>query len=186
MALKLSILIAGIPKRDEIRQILVSSLVKQLNYPVNNSDRVEIIIDPSTSYNIGTKRNLLLNRAIGDYIVFIDDDDTVSADYISKILQAIETGPDCVGISGTITTNGQNERQWHISKEFKMWYERGNVYYRTPNHISPVKRELALQVGFPETAFGEDAEYSSRLLPLLKTETIVKGNIYHYDFRNDK
>ena len=66
------------------------------------------------------------------------------------------------------------------------WHQSGGIYYRTPNHISPVKRELALQAGFPEIAFGEDHEYSKRLLPLLKTETIIKENLYHYDFYEQK
>jgi len=144
---------------------------------------IEIISDDSMDYNIGTKRNKLLQQAKGEYIVFIDDDDQISHDYVSKILQACKSGFDCIGISGIITTNGSDKRQWHISKDYGRWYT-GNdgTYFRTPNHISPVKRELALQAGFPEISFGEDAEYSRRLLPLLKTETKVEGNIYHYDY----
>lgn len=147
-----------------------------------NDDSVEFAFDNSMDYNIGVKRNRLLSVAHGDYIVFIDDDDTISPDYVQKILKATETNPDCIGISGLITTNGQDKRQWHISKDFGSWYEHANCYYRTPNHISPIRRELALQAGFPEIVHGEDYEYSKRLLPLLKTEVKVEGNIYFYNY----
>jgi len=103
------------------------------------------------------------------------------------ILEAIQSNSDCIGISGIITTNGRDQRQWHISKEYGHWHTAPDgTYLRTPNHISPVKRELALQAGFPEIPFGEDAEYSRRLLPLLKTETIIKENIYHYKYVKHK
>lgn len=173
--IKLSILIATMPTRKQQLYFLMYDLQRQ-------GGDVEILTDEEMGYNIGTKRNLLLMRAQGEYIVFIDDDDQVSEDYVSKILAATSKKPDCMGISGKITFNGENEKQWHISKEYGRWYEENGVYYRTPNHISPVRRELAMQAGFPEIANGEDYEYSMRLLPLLKSETIVSGNIYHYDF----
>lgn len=176
--MKLSVLIATMPERRSQVQSLMDLLHDQYT-----GDEVEYITVCCCKTVIGKKRNVLLSAASGEYITFIDDDDQISSDYISKILTAIESGPDCIGISGTITTNGQNERQWHISKDFLMWFERGNVYYRTPNHISPVKRVLALQAGFPDIAHGEDYEYSMRLLPLLKTETKIEGNIYKYQYQ---
>ena len=177
---KLSIFIASMPDRRSQFDILYRHLKDQFDDP--NEEIVEIWFDASMEYNIGTKRNKALKIMRGDYIVMVDDDDWVTSDYISKVLTAIESTPDCVGISGTMTTNGQNEQQWHISKDYLRWHEAGGVYYRTPNHISPVRRELALQAGFPEIAHGEDYEYSMRLLPLLKTETKIEGNIYHYQY----
>lgn len=176
---KLSILIANIPSRELKMQYLVSFLTDQ-------GGDVEILTDGNMGYNIGTKRNLLLRRAMGEYIVYIDDDDEVSADYVEKILRATDGNPDCIGISGYITTNGENPKQWHISKDYGHWHEENNIYYRTPNHISPVRRELALQTKFKEVNHGEDADYSKRLLPLLKTENKVEGNIYHYIYSNYK
>lgn len=180
MAIKLSILIATMPCRREKLANLRQVLDRQL------TPEVEVITDISMNYNIGTKRNKLLDLASGKYIVFCDDDDLIASDYIEKILKAIESEPDCIGISGIITTNGAREMQWHISKDFQMWFERSNVYYRTPNHISPVKRELALAAGFPEISFGEDYEYSMRLLPLLKKEVKIPGNLYFYRYESKK
>lgn len=178
--MKLSILIATMPVRKWKLNRLLAILSPQTR------DHVEVIVDDSMDYNIGVKRNKLLDRAKGDYIVFVDDDDLVSDNYVDKILAATEGSPDCIGISGIITTNGKDEKQWHISKEYGTWYERSNVYFRTPNHISPVKREIALKIRFPEIPFGEDAVYSRNIHPHLHTENIVTGNIYTYKYNSKK
>lgn len=180
MEIILSILIPCMPvhltELAELRKILDPQLTGE----------VEVITDHSMNYNIGVKRNKLLALASGKYIVMIDADDKISTDYVAKILDACKSDCDCIGISGVITTDGRNEMQWHISKDYQDWFERNKVYYRTPNHISPVKRELALKAGFPEISFGEDYHYSMNLLPFLKTEIKVSGNIYHYKFISKK
>lgn len=181
--MKLSILIATMPKRKGQFDDLKLNLDIQI---ARLEDSVEILWDDSLKYNIGKKRNKLLSRANGEYVVFIDDDDHVAYNYVQLILEAIKEGSDCIGISGIITTNGKNEKHWHISKDYGEWKEENNIYLRTPNHISPVKRELALKAGFPEIERSEDAEYSRRLLPMLNTETKIKGIIYWYKYDNRK
>lgn len=181
MEVKLSILIATMPSRKEHLIAFLDMLKINGSFP-----QVEIITDDSMEYNVGAKRNRLLEKAQGEYVVFCDDDDDITSNYVSLILEACKSGADCIGISGIITTNGRDKRQWHISKDYGRWHEKNGIYYRTPNHISPVKRELALQAGFPEIAFGEDAEYSRRLLPLLKTEVKIEQNIYWYKYVTKK
>jgi len=178
---KLSILIATMPSRNIEFANLISILQPQ------QTNNVEILLDCELKYNIGIKRNKLLQQAKGDYVVYIDDDDEVTGNYVPLILNAIQSGADCIGISGIITTNGSDKSQWHISKDYGRWFTGPDgTYYRTPNHISPVKRELALKAGFPEISFGEDAEYSRRLLPFLKTEVKIEQNIYHYKYVSKK
>ncbi|HVW99706.1 MAG TPA: glycosyltransferase [Candidatus Babeliaceae bacterium] len=187
MAIKLSILIPSTPDRTKMTNELHNKLCLS-KYPdgsyVGDKD-IEILIDWSADI-IGKKRNTMLSKARGEWLVFIDSDDTVCDNYVSNILEAIKTNPDCIGINGTMTTNGQHPQQWFISKSCGRWFTRGNTHYRTPNHISPVRRELALQAGFPEVAFAEDYEYSMRLLPLLKTEVLITEPMYHYDYWNKK
>lgn len=146
------------------------------------NEGLEILTDSSMAYNIGTKRNKLLQQARGEYVVFCDDDDLVTPDYVGKIFSGM--GADCIGISGIMTVDGRDLRQWHISREYGSWHEKDGVFLRTPNHISPVRREIALKVGFPDIEHGEDYAYSMGLLPLLKTENKVEGNIYHYKYVN--
>ncbi len=69
---------------------------------------VEILsIEDNKEISIGAKRQKLLERAIGDYIVFFDSDDLPFNLYTSKILQALESSPDCVGFKIHMTTNGK-------------------------------------------------------------------------------
>lgn len=148
---------------------------------------VELILNEHETDCVGKKRNDLLLTAKGDYVVFIDSDDNIAPSYIDSIMFVIEyENPDCIGINGHMTTNGRNPVKWYISKEYGSWHEKNGAYLRTPNHISPVKREIALKAMFPEVKFGEDHVYSMRILPFLKTESLITTPLYHYDYRNDK
>jgi len=172
---KLSILICSLSSRADKLQRLMTVLQPQVN------DAVEILIKTDNGeMTIGAKRNLLLEEATGEYIAFVDDDDLVSEDYVKKILEATESKPDCCGIQGIITFQGQSPRMFIHSLKYKEWFEQNNVYYRCPNHLNPVKREIALLVKFPELNFGEDKDYSNRLVTLLKEERFISGVIYHY------
>ena len=175
--MRLSILICTMP----VRQKMLKELCDSLNCYRFNGD-VELLIDDRMNITTGTKRNDLLKRAKAEYVVFIDDDDNVSSDYVTLVLDAIIPRPDCIGIQGVMTTNGAALKQWYISKEYKTWHENNGIYYRTTNHISPVRRSIAIQVGFPDISFGEDYQYSMGILPLLQTEIKIEKNIYHYKF----
>jgi glycosyltransferase involved in cell wall biosynthesis len=73
---------------------------------------------------ISDKRNELLDRAKGDYVVFIDDDDLVPSYYIYELLKAIEAKPDCVGFDGYMTTNGKDRHNFKISNTFEVGTKR--------------------------------------------------------------
>ncbi len=181
--MKLSILIATTSARDKVIKPLLENLNQQIS---KKPDEVELIINDHETDNVGKKRNDLLRLSKGEYVVFIDSDDEVSKYYVPLILRACRGNPDCIAISGVMTTNGTKPHQWHISKKYKKWYKEGRIFYRTPNHISPIKREIALKAMFPEIMYGEDYEYSMRVLPFLNTENRVKGNIYKYLYNSKK
>ena len=135
----------------------------------------------------GAKRNKLINLAQGKYVVFIDDDDTISKDYISQIMNALQSEPDAVGFKGWITTNGRDKREWKISKDFP--YEtQGRTYLRYNNHLSPMKKEIALQVPYPDLTYGEDYQFATALKEsgLIKTEVFIDRHLYNYNYRTKK
>lgn len=184
----LSILIPTMPSREKLFNKLYSDLAYQIHNIPHGDDLVEILEDNDMSVNIGTKRNRMLKKAAGTFVVFIDDDDTVAPYYIRKILDAIEQNPhiDCIGMRGKVSFDGGEPKPWSISITHKEWYEKDGVYYRTPNHISPVRTDIASKVGFPNIAFGEDAEYSRNIYPLLKHEYYIDSDMYHYKFITNK
>jgi len=174
--MRFSILICSITGRESLLGRILSLLESQKN------KKVEILVETDDrKMTIGEKRNILLQRARGDYIAFVDDDDLVVNDYISKVLQAVETNPDCCGMEGLLISLSKKTKTKFIhSIRYDHWFVKEGIYYRTPNHISPVKRELALQAVFPESNHGEDHTYSRQLFPLLKTEEYIEGPIYFY------
>jgi hypothetical protein len=93
-----------------------------------------------------------------------------------------QIGNELILVNGIITFAGANERKWFISKDYGRWYESANEYFRTPNHISPVKRDIAIQVKFPSINQSEDFSYSMDILPYLKYEVKIIPPMYHYKF----
>jgi len=174
--MKLSILICSLEERCKQLINLLTDLYKQV------TPEVEVLTNiDNRQKTTGAKRNELLLRAKGDYIAFVDDDDKVAENYISRILEAVRTNPDCVGMEGfiTFTSKGITKKFIH-SIQYNTWFEKDGIYYRCPNHLSPVRRELALKAMFPDITVGEDRQYSERLRSLLKTEVYLETPIYFY------
>jgi hypothetical protein len=84
--------------------------------------------------------------------------------------------------------NGKPHAQFVHSIQCAGWYTGGDGrYYRTPNHLNPVRRELALETMFnPAMNIGEDADYSRRLRPLLMSEAMIHEVVYVYNFTQRK
>ncbi len=184
---KLTILICSLNRRKKYLERLIDVLRPQIN------SFVEVLCSVDNGeLSIGKKRQTLLERATGEYVCFIDDDDLISSNYISLILNAIETKPDVVGMHLIMKTDGKLSGKTYHSLKYNSWYDEPGespswrFYYRNPNHLNPVKRKLALEVGYPDISLGEDRDYSMRLLPLLKTESYIDQSIYTYEVRSYK
>lgn len=187
--MKLSILIPTLYERIDQLCELKASLFGQI---LSNkaSDQVEVLeLIDNREETTGAKRNKLLDMAKGDYIAFIDDDDQISNDYIALVLKAIETKPDVVGMRLTQYTDGKFYGDTIHSIVYKEWKniekEPGSNLWnfeRCPNHLNPVKRQLALKARFPDKVFGEDQDYSYKLRGLLKSEVMIDAPIYFYWF----
>lgn len=181
--MKLSILIPTVPSRFNFYTQLIEHINKQ------KTEDVEIISDTADVgvKTTGQKRNDLLNSARGEYVWFIDDDDWISDTAISDILEGIKSNPDSFAINGTYTENGQNLKQWFIAKDLEYcadWSTGKEVYLRPPNHITPMKKSIALQIGFPNKSNAEDYDFCMRLKEscLIKTEYKIDKPIYEYRY----
>lgn len=180
---KLSILVCTLPER----QHYLARILRILE-PQAKGHPVEILTDDrARPMPIGEKRNALLQRAAGDYVAFVDDDDRVSPLYVRRIIHAIRNRPDCVGLKGIIQFDGKNAKPFVHTIQCKEWCEKDGTYWRYPNHLNPIKRELAMKVGFPaNSSFGEDRAFSDRVKGMLTTEEMVNETLYWYDFRAEK
>jgi hypothetical protein len=180
----LSILICSTPARAPMLRRLVGFLRAQIRAE-GLQRQVEICVDIDRGeVTIGQKRQRLLERAVGQWIAFVDDDDWVDALYVRRVVEALRSDPDCVSLNGVLLTNGEDPQRFEHALKYETWETVGGVHLRCPNHLNAVRRQLALEVGFASKNFGEDADYSMRLRPLLKTQVDVgAAPLYFYFWR---
>lgn len=186
----LSVLICSLYSRAGMLAALVRDLYEQIE-KLNVAENVEILINAdSGEKTTGEKRNDLIELSTGMYVVFVDDDDKVMDCYIEESLKAVKERPDVVGINGIKITDGKTESNFFISKSFDESEipKINSVYWRPTNHLCPIKREIALQIKFPNKTIGEDWEWSQKLRQsgLIKTEVKIIPTIYKYRFNSQK
>lgn len=190
--MKLSILIPSTEDRNKMVFLLLEHLHNQIEKENVVAD-VEIITDiDNGEISVGAKRQRLIEKARGEYLIFIDSDDWVSDDYLKLIISAIGNNPDVVGFNGYMTHNGINREGFQISKDLSyitIKDAKGNNFYsRHTNHLCPIKREIALKIGYRDMKFQEDYDYAVRLKKsgLLKTEHFIDSELYHYKYVKNK
>lgn len=191
--IKLSILVCRKPSRYEMWQKLYLELYRQIR---PYSKEVQLLSSDRMSISVGEKRNMLLNDADGEYTCFIDDDDRISENYISLLMEGINKKVDCCSLKGVITTNGKDPHYFeHALKHNKYEtvdgtiFERGDIrYLRFQNHLNTIKASIAKQFVFPDKNYSEDTDWATQIHKsgLLKTEHYIPETIYYYDYISNK
>jgi len=202
--MKLSILIPTLDKRKDLLDKLVAFLKNQIASHQLESE-VEILSDHNPRITTGKKRNHLLKKAKGQYVIFLDDDDWVHDDYIIELINAIDQSADVITFNGYMTTNGDKRVDFTLllgGKYQAKKNDKGIEYYeRFPNHIVCFKRNIATKYKFPDITHGEDIVwacnvnghtfkndqiiYNTHPSPLKKSVHIDK-DMYHYRYLTNK
>lgn len=185
----LSILIPTLPGRNES----FARLMQHLNEQIRNNKAenvVEILFDPAPRgvKSIGEKRQGLMERARGEYFVFIDDDDWISADYIFEILKGCKSGVDCIGITGWYYVDGAYQKPFIHNISYTEYSEDEKAYYRPPNHLNPIKREIGHKFQFKNKNHGEDTDWAMEICKseVLKSCYNIETVMYFYKFISTK
>ena len=147
-------------------------------------DKVEFIWEEDNKeISVGAKRQLLLERARGEFVVGIDSDDAIAETYVKDIINAIESNrvTDHVGFFERCIMEG-SESKSIFSIKYQKWAENvdGYDHIRCANPKSVIRRTKALQVGFPDLRFGEDRIFSENVTPLLTSEVFIEKELYIY------
>jgi hypothetical protein len=181
MSILWTIGILHLPQRKQAYDQLIAELNKQINAS-GAQDKIEILTETDRGEaTVGTKRNKVLDKAKGEYVCFIDDDDMVTDIYVSSILKCLENKPDVVELVGFLPHhNLPFIHNLNCGGHFK----KDGIQFRTPNHLNTVKTEIARKVRYPEISHGEDQDYSHRLWAsgLMKTEGLIGQRMYIYQF----
>lgn len=178
--MKLSILICSVPSRVSN---FLPNILNKLNKQAEMFEGVEVLtfID-NKKIMLGTKRNMLVNLAIGDYVVFVDDDDDVSDDYVAKIYEATKSNADVITFTVNVSLNNEPYKPCYYSIKYDKDYNTNDAYYRLPNHIMVIKRDICKLAPYKPILKGEDSAFSKDIKPFLKNEYQLNDVLYFYNY----
>ena len=189
--IKFSILMLSIPERIDSMKAAVKHLQEQAD-ALGQGKAVEILVLlDNRSKSISEKRNDLLQMARGKYIAFLDDDDAVSKDYMSKILTAIDQNDvDCISFNQWCSINGEP-----MDVEFGIGNPHGQLWRdedgflgdikRPPYHMCLWRSKIAKSEAF-NPVYGangqssEDIDWLMRLYPKIQTEHHIEDALHGY------
>lgn len=182
MTPKLSIIILTIEKRENFFNRLMNLLVWQREQLSNPDDVEFVVIKDNGENSTGVKSNMGIAAAKGEYVCRFDDDDVPTDVYLKKQLEVANSGADCGEFNGLYFLNGKYDRPFIHSIKYDHWWQDDKFYYRTPNHLSAVKKSLIIDIPYPDKYEGEDGTWAMDVYKSgrLKNEYPVKETLYLY------
>jgi glycosyltransferase involved in cell wall biosynthesis len=183
----MSIMILSIPSRlDKLK-----SLYQKLETQAQNYQEVEILcLVDNKSMSIGEKRQCVLNSARGKWVGFMDDDDDVSDEYVTSLVEAMRNHPaDVITFDQHCIVNGQefivnfSMKNQHESYRYGMTHVK-----RQPFHMCFWRREIANAASFENSSYGEDHAWCKGMYPMVTSETHINKqlHLYRYDDRTSE
>ena len=181
------ILTIMIPTTVDRRPMFKSLFIKIWSqiFEHNFHNDVEVIFEEDNKeISVGRKRQNLLVRSKGTWVVGIDSDDDIADTYILDIVSSLKLNPsvDHIGFIEDCTINGEKSKSL-FSIKHKKWAENTDGYdhIRCANPKSVIRRSKALMVGFEDMRYGEDIVFSERVTPLLDSEIFINKPLYLYN-----
>lgn len=181
----LSILIISLPERHALLQKLYDQLALQTN---NRNDVEILVLTDNRSLSVGRKRQFLNMMASGEYIVHVDDDDRVSTEFVSLLLDAIHNnqGVDVITFIVNVSIDKGSSKPCLYSSFFHQNMNFDDHYQRLPNTRCCFRKTIAIREEIADMIFGEDDEWGARIKPHIKTEHSIPKPLYFYDASTQK
>ena len=179
----LSILIPTVPERAEQLAKLLAVLTPQTQgRPVE----VLVLMDNRTR-SIGLKRNALLEIALGKYVAFCDDDDSVSSDYCATLCDmAAKVDVDVLCFNQLARWDDvESTIEFRINHPITGIFRPGGITKRFPFHVCAWRRELAQKCVFTDKMWGEDYDWVLQAEEVAKTEAYSPKTLHFYTHRDE-
>jgi glycosyltransferase involved in cell wall biosynthesis len=172
----LSILTPTIPERSS----QVTALQEKLALQIGSLPIEHVILSDNRTRSIGAKRQALADIARGEYLAFVDDDDDISDEYVSSLLEAIKTGADVITFLQRAIYNGlESEVHFGINNHDGP-FNAGAITLRAPWHVCAWKRSKVEGCLFSESNYGEDLTWCLQARRRIKTACHVDRVLHTY------
>jgi hypothetical protein len=178
-AIDWTILIPTIPGREEKLKSLIKT-INELHAQVCPNVKIKITLGfDNREKTIGAKRQQMLEAAEGKYVSFIDDDDRVTQAYFEDAAACIAGNYDCMRLRGQIA---QSTFTHSIVTRINSPMANHDTFLRPPNHLNPMKTDIAKLVRFRDASTGEDFDWTFKLarVGFLRTEYRSDESRIHY------
>lgn len=190
----LSILIPTIQDRIDRFTILYNELMRQKTVFDTFHDsigEIEVIVNSERKFldgglSIGKKREALVQAASGKYLCFLDDDESISPDYIETLMRLCLQGNDVCTFRAMV----KMETFWalinmRLSITDNEQLTPDKTVMRPPWHICPVKSVYAKMFEFKDINAAEDFVWMEQVLKCCKTESHTDRIIFQYNHRSE-
>lgn len=185
----LSILVPVVTERMSQASALLSALHSQ----ALNSEVEIIAIADNKKVPLHVKRNRLLELASGKFVAHIDDDDTVSSDFVHEVVQAAKVHPDVDVICYDQHSDLGSGRVFRVSTGLEHSNEEFHLepdgslpehIKRKPWHWCAWRTEIAKKYLF-EKASNEDWLWLKQVLNEAKTQHKIEKVLHYYRWNKD-
>lgn len=184
-----TVMIPSIHSRLDKLTNLYSKLDKQIG---NRADVEVLCLVDNKSMTIGEKRNILLQAARGKFVACLDDDDTISDDYIEKICNNLSEDIDVLCFEQHCSINGEK-----VMVSFDMNHKDNEPLRRgadgkfinmkrMPWHMCVWKSEIAKKVPFKKLSWGEDWDWCSRMIPAIGKQVKLFDVLHYYQYTDEQ
>jgi hypothetical protein len=182
----LSILTASIPERADKLEMLTAKITAQIgDLPVEH-----LVFLDNRKRTIGAKRDALLRIARGTFIAYVDDDDTVSTDYVASLVEAIKTTASPTHQVDVITF-AQFARVDEACAKIVFGLRKQNQPFvpdtevqRAAWHVCAWRRSVAILSHFPESNYGEDWAFAEPLNRIARASIHLDKVLHYYRFNS--
>ena len=156
-------------------------------YAKMHPDKIRVI--HQENHGLGGARNVGMAEAKGDYILFVDSDDTISPDALERLWEAavLTDHPDMLVFSASIVDeHGKHTGRIHSNQTFLSPFclqDKPRALFDPPSAwIRMVKKTLYTDnaIQFPPRLWFEDLYTTPKLLSLAERIVYVDAELYRY------
>lgn len=157
--------------------------------------RVKLFMN--SNHGVSYSRNYGIQRAVGEFIVFVDSDDTIDADLLKKLVEGIQETDFCICgmVKEYLSSNSVARKDFFSCQDAQLsisaFLNNLELYLAKQLVQGPCgkifRKKIIDRNGllFPENmSYGEDSCFVHSYLKYIQTVSVISDCLYHYKVRD--